>query len=178
MDGHPLGDSFRRVPRSGSQELILCLEAVAWRPLATPCFVRPSCSSSGQQPKADGSGGEPAYQEEGCIAGSPLQEQQPNLPDMLDIQGSRRAEWVQAACLARDADALVCNLFAMPPTYHLSERLNVPWLCCSPCFLPYSLPDNFEAELAANMPDLLEELKRREAQLNSSSHQLVLLDPS
>lgn len=43
-------------------------------------------------------------------------------PDILDLQGRRRSEWIEAISMALDAELLVCNLFAMPPVYHLSER--------------------------------------------------------
>ncbi|CAJ1407549.1 unnamed protein product [Effrenium voratum] len=83
-------------------------------------------------------------------------------PDMLDLQGRRRGEWVEAISLAQDADALVCNLFAMPPVFHLAERLQVPWLCCSPCLVPYAMPPTFEEEMGKAMPELLALLRGRD----------------
>eukprot|EP00435_Cladocopium_sp_Y103_P001835 s148_g1.t1 len=83
-------------------------------------------------------------------------------PDILDLQGRRRAEWVEAISLCQDADLLVCNLFAMPPVFHLSERLKIPWLCCSPSLIPYSMPPGFEEQFAEDMPDLFEVLKARD----------------
>eukprot|EP00434_Breviolum_minutum_P008017 symbB.v1.2.007072.t1/scaffold422.1/size209270/1 len=84
------------------------------------------------------------------------------IPDILDLQGRRRAEWVEAITLCQDADILVCNLFAMPPVYHLSERLGLPWLCCSPSLIPYAMPPGFEEQFAEDMPDLMEVLKARD----------------
>ncbi|CAJ1360059.1 unnamed protein product, partial [Effrenium voratum] len=84
-------------------------------------------------------------------------------PDMLDLQGRRRGEWVEAISLAQDADALVCNLFAMPPVFHLAERLQVPWLCCSPCLVPYAMPPTFEEEMGKAMPELLALLRGRDS---------------
>lgn len=104
---------------------------VSWRPLATPCFVRPTSADEA------------------------------HTPDILDLQGRRRAEWVEAVAAARDADALVCNLFAMPPVYHLSERLEVPWMCCSPCLVPYSMPPGFEQGFAETMPELFAFLREQ-----------------
>ncbi|CAK9028573.1 unnamed protein product [Durusdinium trenchii] len=83
-------------------------------------------------------------------------------PDVLDLQGRRRAEWIEAIGRAGDADVLVCNLFAMPPVFHLAERLKIPWICCSPSLIPYSMPETFEQELTENMPDLMEVLKKRD----------------
>eukprot|EP00439_Symbiodinium_sp_Y106_P055952 s1777_g7.t2 len=105
---------------------------VSWRPLATPCFVRPTSADEA------------------------------HTPDILDLQGRRRAEWVEAVAAARDADALVCNLFAMPPVYHLSERLDVPWMCCSPCLVPYSMPPGFEQGFAETMPELFAFLREQD----------------
>ena len=60
-------------------------------------------------------------------------------PELLDLQGRRRSEWIEAILKALDAELLVCNLFAMPPVYHLSERLDIPWICCSPSLIPYQM---------------------------------------
>ena len=81
-----------------------------------------------------------------------------SLPCVLDIGGRRRSEWIAAALAARDAAVLVGNLFAMPVVYHLAERLGRPWICASPCLVPYAAPPGFAEEFVTSFPDLYREL--------------------
>ena len=65
-----------------------------------------------------------------------LDDKTSSLLDVFDGGGRHHAEWLQAVEQSCGADVLLCNLFAMPPVYHLSERLGIPWVCCSPCLVP------------------------------------------
>ena len=101
---------------------------VEFRALTLPCFLQSSSSTSN--------------------------ETTPPVPCVLDIGGQRRSEWVEAVLCARDANMVVCNLFAMPPAYHLAERLQIPWICCSPSLVPYAAPDGFISEFQTAFPEL------------------------
>ena len=45
--------------------------------------------------------------------------------NLLQVSGLRATGIEFLTCRCSE----VCNLFAMPPVYHLSERLEVPWMC-------------------------------------------------
>lgn len=81
---------------------------------------------------------------------------------VVDTEGRRRKEWVAVTKLARDADVLVANLFALPSTVHLSEKLGVPQVVCTPCLVPYACPDDFEEQFRGEMPELSAMLDRGE----------------
>ena len=109
---------------------------VEWRALPLPCFLkRPS--------------GEQRGIEKSNLLSSVT------VPDVLDVGGRRRVEWVKVVSLAKDADVLVCNLFALPPVYHLSERLVIPWFCCSPSLVPYAAPARFVKGVDILQPKLI-----------------------
>eukprot|EP00282_Hemiselmis_andersenii_P016105 CAMPEP_0114165074 /NCGR_PEP_ID=MMETSP0043_2-20121206/31036_1 /TAXON_ID=464988 /ORGANISM="Hemiselmis andersenii, Strain CCMP644" /LENGTH=602 /DNA_ID=CAMNT_0001261835 /DNA_START=150 /DNA_END=1954 /DNA_ORIENTATION=- len=75
---------------------------------------------------------------------------------VVDTKGRRRQEWIQVIQTARDADLLVCNLFAMPPCIHLADKLSVQLVVCSPSLVPYRLPDTFESVFQQELPDIWE----------------------
>ena len=60
----------------------------------------------------------------------------------------------QVTALARDADVIVTNLFGMPPSAHLAEKLDVPLVVCSPSLVPYACPVDFVECFRDELPDL------------------------
>ena len=62
--------------------------------------------------------------------------------DMLDLQGRRRGEWVEAISLAQDADALVCTLALGPPTSSSRWRAMSCRICYVFCFSGIPPPQN------------------------------------
>ena len=98
-----------------------------------------------------------------------LDDKTSSLPDVLDEGGRRRAEWLKAVEQSFGADVLLCNLFAMPPVHHLSERLGIPWVCGSPCLVPYAAPAGFEASFLSSFPELASVLRARDEGLGSGT---------
>ena len=98
-----------------------------------------------------------------------LDDKTSSLPDVLDVGGRRRGEWLQALQQSCGADVLLCNLFAMPPVYHLNERLGMPWVCFSPCLVPYAAPSGFEASFPYSFSELASVLRAREEGLGSGT---------
>ena len=64
-------------------------------------------------------------------------------------------------------EVLLCNLFAMPPMYHLGECLGILWVCCSPCLVPDAQPHGFEASFLSSFPELALVLRARDEGLGS-----------
>ena len=98
-----------------------------------------------------------------------LDDKTSSLPDVLDVGGRSRGEWLQAVQQSCGADELLCSLFAMRPVYHLSKRLGMPWVCCSPCLVLYAAPAGFEASFLSSFPELASVLRALDEGLGSGT---------